>query len=203
MTKQLLCWALCHYSNLFLLSRCFFCTKKVMALPMIMTGINGALGLYSTVKGLMDSAESKKKQSKLRQAAQSEENAWYRRNYYGNFMDNSASKAAIKRVENTLRRNNAQERARSVIMGTTPEVSIARNEQGLRTMENVVNNLAATDDGNRKNIDMAHKQNNLALMNAEQQQLALDERMSKSAATNGYSLVQNALLGAKWGKEGK
>ena len=110
---------------------------------MIMTGINGALGLYSTVKGLIDSSEAKKKQSKLRQAAQNEENAWYRRNYYGNFMDNSASKAAIKRVENTLRRNNAQERARSVITGSTPEMAIARNEQGLRTMENVVNNLAA------------------------------------------------------------
>lgn len=172
-----------------------------MALPMIMTGINGALGLYSTVKGLIDSSEAKKKQSKLRQAAQNEENAWYRRNYYGNFMDNSASKAAIKRVENTLRRNNAQERARSVITGSTPEMAIARNEQGLRTMENVVNNLAATDGNARKNIDAAHKQNNISLINAEQQQLSLDERMAKSAATNGYNLMQNALLGANWGKE--
>ena len=168
---------------------------------MIMTGINGALGLYSTVKGLIDSSEAKKKQSKLRQAAQNEENAWYRRNYYGNFMDNSASKAAIKRVENTLRRNNAQERARSVITGSTPEMAIARNEQGLRTMENVVNNLAATDGNARKNIDAAHKQNNISLINAEQQQLSLDERMAKSAATNGYNLMQNALLGANWGKE--
>ena len=174
-----------------------------MALPMIMTGINGALGLYSTVKGLMDSAESKKRQSKLRQTARNEENAWYHRNYYANFMDDSASKAAIKRVENTLRRNNAQERARSVITGSTPEMSVARNEQGLRTMENVVNNLAAVNGNTKKNVDMAHKQNSIALMNAEQQQLALDERMSKAAATNGYNLMQNALLGAKWGKEGK
>lgn len=172
-----------------------------MALPMIMTGINGALGLYSTVKGMIDSSEAKKKQSKLSQAAQNEENAWYRRNYYANFMDNSASKAAIKRVENTLRRNNAQERARSIITGSTPEMSIARNEQGLRTMENVVNNLAATDGARKMNVDTAHKQNNLALKNAEQQQLSLDERMAKSAASSGYNLMQNALLGANWGKE--
>ncbi len=174
-----------------------------MTLPMIMTGINGALGLYSTVKGLIDSAESKKKQNNLRRAAQNEENAWYRRNYYANFMDDSASKAAIKRVENTLRRNNEQERARSIITGATPELSIARNEQGLRTMENVINNLAASDSNKKRSIDAMHKQNNIALMNAEQQQLSLDERMARSAATNGYSLMQNALLGAKWGKEGK
>lgn len=172
-----------------------------MALPMIINGINGALGLYSTVKGLLDSSESKKKQSKLRQAAQNEENAWYRRNYYGNFMDSSASKAAIKRVENTLRRNNEQERARSIITGSTPELSVARNEQGLRTMENVINNLAATDGNNKRNVDLMHKQNNLALKNSEMQQLAIDERMAKSVATNGYNLIQNALLGAKWGKE--
>lgn len=172
-----------------------------MALPLIMTGINGALGLYSTVKGLIDSSESKKKQSKLRRDAQNEENAWYRRNYYGNFMDNAASKATIKRVENTLRRNNEQERARSIITGSTPELSVARNEQGLRTMENVVNNLAAADGNTKRNVDMAHKQNNLALKSAEQQQLSLDERMAKSAAQSGYNLMQNALLGVKWGKE--
>lgn len=172
-----------------------------MALPLIMTGINGALGLYSTVKGLIDSSESKKKQSKLRRDAQNEENAWFRRNYYGNFMDNAASKAAIKRVENTLRRNNEQERARSIITGSTPELSVARNEQGLRAMENVVNNLAAADGNAKRSVDMAHKQSNLALKSAEQQQLSLDERMAKSAAQSGYNLMQNALLGVKWGRE--
>ena len=172
-----------------------------MALPMILAGINGALGLYSTVKGMVDSSNAKKQQSNLRKAMQNEENAWYRRNYYGNFMDDKASKAAIKRVENTLRRNNEQERARSVITGSTPEMSVARNEQGLRTMENVINNLAAADSNRKNNLDMVHNQNNLALKNAEQQQLSLDERMAKSAASNGYNLMQNALLGVNWGKE--
>ena len=172
-----------------------------MALPMIMTGINGALGLYSTVKGIVDSSKSKKQQSNLRRTMQNEEDAWYRRNYYGNFMDDKASKAAIKRVENTLRRNNEQERARGIITGSTPEISIARNEQELRTMENVINNLAVADSNQDQNLDMMHRRNNLALKNAEMQQLSLDERMAKSAASNGYNLMQNALLGANWGKE--
>lgn len=172
-----------------------------MALPMILSGINGALGLYSTVKGIVDSSKSKKQQSNLRRTMQNEEDAWYRRNYYGNFMDDKASKAAIKRVENTLRRNNEQERARGIITGSTPEISIARNEQGLRTMENVINNLAVADSNQDQNLDMMHRQNNLALKNAEMQQFSLDERMAKSAASNGYNLMQNALLGANWGKE--
>lgn len=172
-----------------------------MTLPMILTGINGALGLYSTVKGILDSNEAKTRQERLRQALQNNENAWYRRNYYGNFMDNKAAKAAIKRVENTFRRNHEQERARSIVTGATPELYIARNEQGLRSMENLIDNLAVADDNAKRNADLLHKQNNAALMNAEQQQLSIDERMAKSAASNGYNLMQNALLGANWGKE--
>ena len=172
-----------------------------MALPMILTGINGALGLYSTVKGMIDSHEAKTKQNALRQEARNEENAWYRRNYYGNLMDNKAAKAAIKRVENTLRRNNEEGRARSVITGVTPEHNIARNEQGLRTMENVVDNLAAIDSNEKKSIDAAHRQNKISMINNDRQQLSIDERMAKSAASNGYNLMQNALLGVNWGKE--
>lgn len=172
-----------------------------MALPMILTGINGALGLYSTIKGMIDSHEAKTKQNALRQEARNEENAWYRRNYYGNLMDNKAAKAAIKRVENTLRRNNEEGRARSVITGATPEHNIARNEQGLRTMENVVDNLAAIDSNEKKSIDAAYRQNKISMINNDRQQLSIDERMAKSAASNGYNLMQNALLGVNWGKE--
>lgn len=174
-----------------------------MALPIVLTGINGAMGLYSTVKGFLDSNKSRKKQENLKKAAWDNEAAWYRRNYYGNFMDNAASKAAIKRVENSLRRNNEQERARSVIVGSTPEHAIARNEQGLRSMENVITNLATIESGNRQNVDASHKQNRMALMNSELQNLSYDERKADSSVGSGLNLIQNALLGVKWGKEGK
>lgn len=174
-----------------------------MALSAIMTGINGAIGLYSTVKGLIDSAEAKKKQQRLMKSARNEENAWYRKNYYGNLMNDSATQAAIKRVENSMRRSNEQERARSLITGATPEQSAVRGEQAMRSLDNVITNIAANDDARKRSVDAAHRQNKMALDNNELQSLSLDERMAKSAANNGYNLVQNALLGSKWGKEDK
>ena len=172
-----------------------------MSLPVILTGVNGALGLYSTVKGAIDSYKTSKEKKNLLSKAKSEEDAGYKRNYFGNFLDDSATKAAIKRVENTLRRNNEGERARTLINGATPEYSLARNEQGLRSMENMMTNIASVDSANKRNIDALHRNRLANLAATEYQNLSLDERMARSSAASGYNLFQNALLGATWGKE--
>ncbi len=168
---------------------------------MILTGLNGALGLYSGVKGMLDKNAASKKAKELRNRAKAEEDAWYKRNYYESFIDSTAARAAMKRVENSLRRNNEQNRAHSVIVGATPEYSVARNEQGLRSMENVVTNLAAQDDDRKSQVEAIHRQNKNAFLGSELNDLAMDERMAMAAANNGLNIFQNALLGANWGKE--
>ena len=168
---------------------------------MVLTGLNGALGLYSGVKGMLDASKASKSAKDLRNRAKAEEEGWYRRNYYENYLDSSSAKAAMKRVENTLRKQNAQNRAHSVISGATPEYSLARNEQGLRTMENMATNLASTDSNRKSQVDAMHRQNKNAFLNSELNELAMDERLAVSTAGNGLNLLQNALLGVEWGKE--
>ena len=172
-----------------------------MNLPLIFSGVNGALGLYSGLKGVLDKNAASKKARQLRDNAKAEEAGWYRRNYYESFMDNTAAKAAMKRVENSLRQNNRQNRAHSVIMGATPEYSVAANEQGLRSMENMMTNMAAQESDRKSQVEALHRQNKNAFLNNELSELANDERMATAAASNGYNIFQNALLGALWGKE--
>ena len=172
-----------------------------MNLPLIFSGVNGALGLYSGLKGVLDKNAASKKARQLRDNAKAEEAGWYRRNYYESFMDNTAAKAAMKRVENSLRQNNRQNRAHSVIMGATPEYSVAANEQGLRSMENMMTNMAAQESDRKRQVEAVHRQNKNAFLNNELSELANDERMATAAASNGYNIFQNALLGALWGKE--
>ena len=172
-----------------------------MNLPLIFSGVNGALGLYSGLKGVLDKKAASRKARQLRDNAKAEEAGWYRRNYYESFMDNTAAKAAMKRVENSLRQNNRQNRAHSVIMGATPEYSVAANEQGLRSMENMMTNMAAQESDRKNRVEAIHRQNKNAFLANELNELANDERMAMTAATNGYNLFQNALLGARWGKE--
>ena len=172
-----------------------------MNLPLIFSGVNGALGLYSGLKGVLDKNAASKKARQLRDNAKAEEAGWYRRNYYESFMDNTAAKAAMKRVENSLRQNNRQNRAHSVIMGATPEYSVAANEQGLRSMDNMMTNMAAQESDRKNQVEAIHRQNKNAFLTNELGELANDERMAMTAAYNGYNLLQNALLGTQWGKE--
>lgn len=201
LTISLRCALECQYSNLVVCPVYFFCSKKVMSVPMLMTGLNGALGLYSSVKGLFDSADAASRQRKLHKIAKAEEDGWYKRNYYGNFLDNTASRAAVKRVENTLRRQNRQNRAYSAINGATPELAIARNEQGLRSMENVFTNLAANEDDRRMRIDAIHRQNRQALLEGDLKMASDKEKAAAGLAGNGLNLLQNAILGVEWGRE--
>ena len=172
-----------------------------MSASMFLTGLNGALGLYSSVKGMFDSASEASKQKKLQKMAKAEEDGWYRRNYYGNYLENTASRAAIKRVENSLRRFNEQNRAHGVINGATPENAMARSEQGLRSMENVFTNLAANEDDRKMRVDAMHRQNKQTLLANELADSRADEKVSASLAQGGLNLLQNALLGVEWGKE--
>ena len=174
-----------------------------MSVSMLFTGLNGALGLYSSVKGLFDSAASTNKQKRLLKRAKAEEDGWYKRNYYGNFLDDTASRAAIKRVENTMSRQSGQNRALSAIHGATLELSVARNEQVLRSMENVYTGLAANDSERKMRVDTAHRQNMQSLLAGEMNREANDERRAAALAAGGMNLLQNAILGVQWGKEEK
>lgn len=167
----------------------------------ILSGLNGALGLYSGVKGLFGSSDARKKQKKLLERASAIEDSWYRRNYFSDYLNNSSARAAIKRVEQTLRRQNQQNRAYAAINGATPEHAIARNKQGMNVMENMMTNIAAQGDAHKRNVDAAHLRNRQSMISGQISDLSLDERMSAESASNAFNLLEDALMGINWGRE--
>jgi hypothetical protein len=179
----------------------FLCAQKDFT--MLFTGLNGALGLYTSLKGMLDSAKAASESKKIRKKAFAEEDGWFKRNYYENLLGSTASRAAIKRVEETLKRQNQQDRARALVTGATPEYSLAKSGQTLRSLENVLGNIASADSERRNRIDLQHRQNSNALLNNELANLSIDEKMSASSAANGLNLLQNALWGVNWGNEKK
>lgn len=172
-----------------------------MSLTGIISGVSGAMGLYSGVKGLFGSAKAAREQRRLMDEAKAAESAWYQRNYYGDYLNNSMARAAMKRVERTLSSRNRENRAYAAVNGATPELALARNRQGMQAMENVVTNLAAQDSENKLRVDAAHKQAMSDLRNRKLTSLSADEQAAARSAASGFNLLNNALLGVNWGKE--
>ncbi|MBQ8271100.1 MAG: hypothetical protein IJZ22_07875 [Bacteroidaceae bacterium] len=172
-----------------------------MGLFTVLSVVNGALALYSGVKGMFDSAKAKeKRENSLKKISQAESN-WFRRNYFGDYLNSSSSRAAIKRVEKTLRKQNEQNRAYAAINGATPELAVARNQKGLDVVDNVMTNIASQSDALKRNVDSTHLKNRQAIANRELSQLSLDERMAAQSATKGLDLFKDAMMGLNWGNE--
>jgi non-ribosomal peptide synthetase component E (peptide arylation enzyme) len=172
-----------------------------MSFTKLLSGLGGAVGFISGIKGLYDSSEAAKAQKSLLKERKAAEAAWYRRNYYGDFLNGSLSRAAMKRVERTMLGQNRLNRAYSKVNGATPELAAERSRQGLQSMENVVTSLAANDSERRNRVDALHQQNRNALYTQQMQQLNMDEQFGTSASAGGFELLKNALLGVNWGKE--
>ena len=172
-----------------------------MVLFSVLSGISGALGLYSGVKGMFDSAKAKRKQESLMNRASRLEDSWFRRNYFADYLNSSSSRAAIKRVENTLRRQNEQNRAYAAINGATPELTLARNQQGMNVVENLMTNIASQNDAVKRDVDAAHLKNMHSLAANNISNLSLDEKMAAESASKGFDLFKDALMGLNWGNE--
>lgn len=172
-----------------------------MVIPGIIAGISSGMGLISGVKGVFDSRRAARKQKKLLNEGKASESAWYKRNYYGDYMDSTMARAALKRVEKTLRTRNKQNRGYAAINGATPELELARNRQNAELLENVATGLAQQDSANKSRIDSIHQQNLNALRNNQLAQLQMDEQAGAQAASQGFALLNNALMGVNWGKE--
>ena len=189
--------------NLIKLNRYLFTNKIFISMTFsgLLAGASGALGLYSGVKGLFDSDNAAREQKRLIAESKASEDAWYKRNYYGDYINSTMARAAMKRVERTLRNRNRLNRAYAAVNGATPELTIARNRDGLEAMENVMTSIAAQDSANKSRIDAMHRQNLASIRNKQIENLAFEEQARASAAVGGFNLLNNALMGVNWGKE--
>ena len=165
----------------------------------IMSGLAGGLQLYSGVKRLFDGRE--RRAERIMENARAAEQAWYKRNYYNDYFNSSMARAALKRVEETLSKNNAQNRAYAAVTGATPELSLSQSEQRLNAVDNMLTNLAAQESNRRATVDAQHMQNQTAQYNQQLNNLAHDYSGGDANLLGGLSLIERAIEGVNWGKE--
>lgn len=136
--------------------------------------------------------QAKQQEEELaRQSAQNE--AWYNRNYYQDYLNTVEAQNAIKQYRNAWAERTREARARQAITGGTPEQAQAVAETGGEAMGNMMGNLAAQGERNKSAID-AQK---LAMdTNLSQQESALAAQKEQAAANlmqNGVSAFTSSL----------
>lgn len=155
--------------------------------------ILGAVGgLASGIFGGIKSAKAAREQQRLINEQESKNNAWYNRNYYQNYMESAEAQAAMKRVENTLKKQNQEARATAAVMGSTPEAAVAQQQANNEILDNTAIGLAAQATQRKTQVDAANQQNQNAILNARLGQSQMNEQGGAQLMSNGLGLIGSA-----------
>lgn len=164
--------------------------------------IIGAVGgLASGIAGGIKSAKAAKQQQELINEQERKNDAWYNRNYYQNYLDSAEAQAAMKRVENTLKKQNQEARATAVISGATPEAAVAQQQANNEILDNVATDLTAQGTARKANVDAINQQNENNIMNMRIAQNQATERGNAQLMDNGLGIIGSALSMQNWGKK--
>ena len=158
--------------------------------------IVGAVGgLASGIFGASQQRKAAREQRRQLARQRAANDAWYKRNYYQDYLNTVEAQNALKRYRNAWTEQAQQARARQAVTGGTPEQAQAVAEAGGEAMGNVMGTLAAQGQQNRQAID-AQK---LAMdTNLSQQQMAIAEAEQQAGANlinNGIAVATSALQG--------
>lgn len=155
--------------------------------------ILGAVGgLASGIFGGIKSAKAAREQQRLINEQESKNNAWYNRNYYQNYMESAEAQAAMKRVENTLKKQNQEARATAAVMGSTPEAAVAQQQANNEILDNTATGLAAQATQRKTQVDAANQHNQNAILNARLGQSQMNEQGGAQLMSNGLGLIGSA-----------
>lgn len=149
-------------------------------------------GLASGIFGGIKSAKAAREQQRLINEQESKNNAWYNRNYYQNYMESAEAQAAMKRVENTLKKQNQEARATAAVMGSTPEAGVAQQQANNEILDNTATGLAAQATQRKMQVDAANQQNQNAILNARLGQSQMNEQGGAQLMSNGLGLIGSA-----------
>lgn len=159
-----------------------------------MLGVLGAVaGLASGIAGGIKSGKEARRQQKLINEQEDKNNVWYNRNYYQNYMDTAEAQAAMKRVEDTLKRKNEEARAITTVMGGTPEAALAREKDNNEILGDVATGLAEQSTARKAQVDAINQQNQSAITRARIGQSAQTEAGNAQLMGNGLGLIGDAL----------
>lgn len=149
-------------------------------------------GLASGIFGGIKSAKAAREQQRLINEQESKNNAWYNRSYYQNYMESAEAQAAMKRVENTLKKQNQEARATAAVMGSTPEAGVAQQQANNEILDNTATGLAAHATQRKMQVDAANQQNQNAILNARLGQSQMNEQGGAQLMSNGLGLIGSA-----------
>lgn len=162
---------------------------------MVLSAITGGLGLAQSIYGGIKASKAAKEQKRILGQKQAQNDAWYNKNYYQDYMDRSDAKAAMNRVREYMDKSTKQAAATAAVTGATPEAVMAQKEQANNAISQTAGAIAQNADAYKDQVQGRYDAKNEALTNAQMQQSQLTEQGGANMAASGIGMMGSALSG--------
>ena len=155
--------------------------SKKYWIPVAFAAASLASSIYGGVKA---SQQANKAEGRQRQQ-EAEENAWYNRRYYEDYVDTAAGQNLIRRAKDYAREQWKRAAGAQAVTGGTEAASAAAKEAGNKMVGDTIANIASNDQARKDHVDSMHRQ-------AQKEYAQMDMQRDMQRAQNITQAAQGA-----------
>jgi hypothetical protein len=157
--------------------------------------ISGALGLGGAIYGGIKAGEEHKKMQDYLNGQNSDNEAFYNKNYYGDYTQRADTQNLMKQTRDMLKRNNEVAANTAVVTGATPDAVDAQKEQNNKVITDTMSNIAAQGQQWKDNIQNEYMNRKNLLSNMQYGDMEGAAQGYESLMGNGIKAVGSAATG--------
>ena len=159
----------------------------------IIGAISLGAGLLGGAAGAIGSRKAAERERELLQKRRAANDAWYARNYYGDYLNTAEASNAINRMKETLRERSQAARAREAVTGATPEMAVAQESESNKSMAELMGGLAARGDAYRRDVDTRKMQMDAATDATEAAMRSAQQGANAQLTSAGLNAIKSGL----------
>lgn len=160
-------------------------------LPLLIASAAVAAG--SAIAGGIKSAKASGRMRKQLAKTEAENNAWYNKEYYQDYMNRSDAQATMKRVRDFMQRRGQQAQATAAITGATPESVAARRAADNQVISDTAAGIQANADAYKDSVRQQYLNQKQGILAGHTAQHQADAAAGGQMMSGGFSLAGSTL----------
>lgn len=157
--------------------------------------ISGAVGMGSAIYGGIKAGEERKKMQTYLSGEKSDNEAFYNKNYYGDYTQRADTQNLMRRTREMLKKSNQVAANTAVVTGATPEAQLAVKEQSNEVITDTMSNVAAQGQRWKDNIQNQYLHRKSQLSNMQYGEMEGAAQGYEALMGNGIKAVGSAATG--------
>ncbi|MDR2684258.1 MAG: hypothetical protein LBB53_02605 [Prevotellaceae bacterium] len=172
-----------------------FESSVVMANPAILVALIPALISAGTaIAGGVKEGKARKEMKAEQAKWQAENDAWYNKNYYGDYLQRADVQNVLKNMREQLKEQNEADNNKKAVLGLTDNAAAAAKESRNKLMSQVYSNAAAQGQRWKDNIDAQYRNRKYGVQGMEYDVMGQQAQSANNLMYNGVK----GLAGTDW-----